>query len=241
MIWCRFELEGETNYGIVEEEGVIQVSGNPLDEYVITDKIHPLDSVKLLAPIKPAMLYAAGPNYRGHVDGMAARRGSDPIYPDRPSPNYRSVHAVIGTGENIVIPKGSSGAVQPEGQLAVVIGKKAKNVSVDELWTACLDIQSGTTSVNALGSNQIALCFEVKIAIHGSRWDLGSLPACPPKNFRSLCVTMASFGKIFRPLTRYGIPLLGFMNLANMPLCIPVTFCGWGRKELTVTWFPGTS
>ena len=127
MIWCRFELKGETNYGIVEEEGVIQVSGNPIDEYVITDKIHPLDSVKLLAPIKPAMLYAAGPNYRGHVDGMAARRGSDPIYPDRPSPNYRSVHAVIGTGENIVIPKGSSGAVQPEGQLAVVIGKKAKN------------------------------------------------------------------------------------------------------------------
>ena len=132
MIWCRFELEGETNYGIVGEGGVIQVSGNPLDEYVITDKIHPLDSVKLLAPVKPAMLYAAGPNYRGHVDDMAARRGSDPIYPDRPSPNYRSVHAVIGTGENIVIPKGSSGAVQPEGQLAVVIGKKAKNVSVDE-------------------------------------------------------------------------------------------------------------
>ena len=63
---------------------------------------------------------------------MAARRGSPPSYPDRPSPNYRSVHAVIGTEENIVVPKESAGAVQPEGQLAVVIGKMAKNVPVDE-------------------------------------------------------------------------------------------------------------
>ena len=132
MIWCRFELEGETDYGIVEGDRVIQVSGSPLGEYSVTNNSHSLEQVRLLAPIKPAMLYAAGPNYRGHVEGMAARRGSPPSYPDRPSPNYRSVHAVIGTEENIVVPKDSAGAVQPEGQLAVVIGKKAKKVSVDE-------------------------------------------------------------------------------------------------------------
>jgi len=132
MIWCRFEVEGETNYGIVEGDRVIQVSGSPLGEYAVTNNFHSLEQVKLLAPIKPAMLYAAGPNYRGHVEGMAARRGSPPSYPDRPSPNYRSVHAVIGTEDNIVVPKESAGAVQPEGQLAVVIGKMAKNVSVDK-------------------------------------------------------------------------------------------------------------
>ena len=78
------------------------------------------------------MLYAAGPNYRGHVEGMAARRGAPPSYPDRPSPNYRSVHAIIGAEENIVVPAECSGAVQPEGQLAVVIGKKARNVPVSQ-------------------------------------------------------------------------------------------------------------
>ena len=31
-----------------------------------------------------------------------------------------------------MVPNESAGAVQPEGQLAVVIGKKAKNVPVDE-------------------------------------------------------------------------------------------------------------
>ena len=74
------------------------------------------------------MLYAAGPNYRGHVEGMARRRRAA-HYPARPEPNFRSVHALIGPEENIIVPKDCAGAVQPEGQLAVVIGKKARNVS----------------------------------------------------------------------------------------------------------------
>ena len=90
---------------------------------------YPLSQVKLLPPVIPPMLYAAGPNYRGHVEGMARRRGAAPHYPERPEPNFRSVHALIGTEDKIIVPKESSGAVQPEGQLAVVIGKKARNVS----------------------------------------------------------------------------------------------------------------
>ena len=86
MIWCRFELEGETNYGIVEGDRVIQVSGSPLGEYSVTNNSHSLELVRLLAPIKPAMLYAAGPNYRGHVEGMppgAVHRPAIPIGPLR--------------------------------------------------------------------------------------------------------------------------------------------------------------
>ena len=52
------------------------------------------------------MLYAAGPNYRGHVEGMAARRGARPSYPAIPEPNFRSVHAIIGPEDNIVVPAG---------------------------------------------------------------------------------------------------------------------------------------
>jgi len=80
----------------------------------------------------PRVLYAAGPNYRGHLEGMAKRRGEPPRYPARPEPKLRSVNAIIGTEDEIVVPKESTGAVQPEGQLAVVIGKKARNVSQRE-------------------------------------------------------------------------------------------------------------
>jgi 2-keto-4-pentenoate hydratase/2-oxohepta-3-ene-1,7-dioic acid hydratase in catechol pathway len=132
MIWCRFQLDGKTSFGIVDGDNVTEVWGNPLDDYAVTNHSYALDRVKLVAPIAPPMLYAAGPNYRGHVEGMAARRGAPPVYPDRPSPNYRSVHAIIGTEENIVVPSDSSGAVQPEGQLAVVIGKKARKVPASQ-------------------------------------------------------------------------------------------------------------
>ena len=132
MIWCRFQSASKVSYGIVEEERVSEVAGTPFDEYTLTGAVYPLEQVKLQAPVVPPMLYAAGPNYRGHVEGMAKRRGADPVYPSRPSPNYRSVTAIIGTEENIVVPKDSSGAVQPEGQLAVVMGKKASKVSKEE-------------------------------------------------------------------------------------------------------------
>ena len=135
MIWCRFEVNQAISYGIVEGDQVTLVDGSPFDQqngHTVTSTKHQLNQVKLLAPVTPPMLYAAGPNYRGHVEGMAKRRGSEPSYPGRPSPNYRSVHAIIGTEANIVIPKDCSGAVQPEGQLAVVIGKAAKKVSKEE-------------------------------------------------------------------------------------------------------------
>ena len=136
MIWCRYatsnDTSGKVSFGIVEGEAVSEVDGSPLGEYSLTGVTHQLSQIKLLAPIIPPVIHSAGPNYRGHVEGMAARRGVEPSYPDSPSPNFRSPNAIIGTEENIVVPKDSSGAVQPEGQLAVVIGKKARKVSKDE-------------------------------------------------------------------------------------------------------------
>src|SRR6266849_10853938 len=129
MKWCRFLAGERVSYGLVDDERVTEVAGSPFAEHAATGTSHPLGRVKLLPPVIPPMLYAAGPNYRGHVEGMAKRRGAAPQYPARHKPNFRSVHALIGPDEKIIVPRGCSGAVQPEGQLAVVIGKKARNVS----------------------------------------------------------------------------------------------------------------
>lgn len=129
MKWCRFQVGQHVGFGIVEDDKVVEVAGSPFTEHRVTGTTYPLGQVKLLPPVIPPMLYAAGPNYRGHVEGMAKRRGAAPQYPARPEPNFRSVHSLIGTDEKIVIPKDSPGTVQPEGQLAVVIGKTARRVS----------------------------------------------------------------------------------------------------------------
>jgi 2-keto-4-pentenoate hydratase/2-oxohepta-3-ene-1,7-dioic acid hydratase in catechol pathway len=143
MKWCRFQAGQHVSSGLVEDDKVIEVAGSPFAEHTVTRTSYPLSQVKLLPPVIPPMLYAAGPNYRGHVEGMARRRGAEPRYPERPEPNFRSVHALIGTEENIIVPKESSGAVQPEGQLAVVIGKKARNVSKESALNYVFGYSSG--------------------------------------------------------------------------------------------------
>ena len=143
MKWCRFLAGERISYGLVEDELIREVSGSPLGEHAVTGTTHPLGRVKLLPPIMPRVLYAAGPNYRGHLEGMARRRGEPPRYPSRPEPKLRSVNAIIATEESIVVPRESTGAVQPEGQLAVVIGKKARNVSREEALDCVLGYSIG--------------------------------------------------------------------------------------------------
>jgi 2-keto-4-pentenoate hydratase/2-oxohepta-3-ene-1,7-dioic acid hydratase in catechol pathway len=127
--WCRFRVGARESYGLVEDEQIVEVDGTPLGEHRVGRGRHPLRAVKLLPPIMPRVLYAAGPNYRGHLEAMARRRGEPPRYPARPEPKLRSINAIIGTEDDIVVPKESTGAVQPEGQLAVVIGQKARNIA----------------------------------------------------------------------------------------------------------------
>jgi len=143
MKWCRFQIGAQVSHGIVEDDTVIEVAGSPFGEHSVTRTTHRLDRVKLLAPVIPPILYAAGPNYRGHLEGMAKRRGEPPRYPARPEPKLRSPRAIIGPGDSIVVPKESTGAVQPEGQLAVVIGRKVRNVSRENALECVLGYSIG--------------------------------------------------------------------------------------------------
>ena len=83
MKWCRFQAGDHSSYGIVEDDRIIQVTGSPFAEYAVTRTTHALGQVKLLPPLVPRALYAAGPNYRGHLEGMARRRGE--AHTERPA------------------------------------------------------------------------------------------------------------------------------------------------------------
>jgi Domain of unknown function (DUF2437) len=64
MKWCRFQLGDRVSYGLVEDDEVVEVDGSPFGEHRVGRTRHPLGRVKLLPPIVPRVLYAAGPNYR---------------------------------------------------------------------------------------------------------------------------------------------------------------------------------
>jgi 2-keto-4-pentenoate hydratase/2-oxohepta-3-ene-1,7-dioic acid hydratase in catechol pathway len=83
---------------------------------------------KLSPPVIPGNFYAAGLNYRAHIEWANSRGGNYKV-PEQADIGYRSNNALIGSGHDIVIPADSRGPVEYEGELVAVIGRVAKNVS----------------------------------------------------------------------------------------------------------------
>ena len=113
----------------------------------------PLGSVKLLAPIdRPGAIYCAGANYKDHVLEMA-RSQNIPPEPDPHAVGLQSWHfiktagCVIGPNEIVHLPPRSN-KVDWEAELAVVIGRTAKDVPVDD----ALDYVAGYTIANDLSA-----------------------------------------------------------------------------------------
>jgi len=98
---------------------------------------------KLSPPVIPRTFYAAGLNYRAHID-WANSRGASHKVPEQPDIGYRAASALIGSGHDIVIPADSPGPVEYEGELVAVIGRKAKNVPEED----ALDCVRGYTLGN---------------------------------------------------------------------------------------------
>ena len=134
MRFVRYQVDSAVSYGILEGEEIEVITGNPIiGPYEQTSQRRPLDSVKLLIPFDPGVFYAAGLNYADHV------RVVDPILgiteanlPTNAHVGYRANNALIAQNEPIIKPKDSTERFQYEGELVVVIGKRAKNLSEDE-------------------------------------------------------------------------------------------------------------
>jgi 2-keto-4-pentenoate hydratase/2-oxohepta-3-ene-1,7-dioic acid hydratase in catechol pathway len=137
---ARFSTEGrDPRYGIVDEEDVVVLAGDPLfSGYETTGERLPLADVKLLAPVIPrSKVVCVGLNYIDHRNDMATPA------PDTPLIFLKPNTAVIGPNDHIVIPP-VAGRVVHEGELAVVIGKIAKQVPEER----ALDYVFGYTIAN---------------------------------------------------------------------------------------------
>jgi len=73
--------------------------------------------------------YAAGLNYQAHVEWANSTLSAGYKLPAAADVGYRSPNAFITTGEDIVVPKDSTGPVEYEGELVAVIGRKAKHLN----------------------------------------------------------------------------------------------------------------
>ena len=126
MKLARFLKDGLVKFGIVEGENIIEIEGSIFGSFKKTAISHKLDSVKLLAPCEPSKIIAIGLNYKAH-----AAEFNKPL-PEEPMIFMKPPTAVIGQGDEIIYPHHMSRRVDYEGELGVVIGKKAHMVKKEE-------------------------------------------------------------------------------------------------------------
>ena len=130
MRWVRFTTQDFTRYGIVEANNIRAVDGTPFESFTLTDTYYDFATVKLEVPVIPATFYCAGFNYLGHIKEHGAALGGRKI-PEKPDIGYRAVNALIAHEETVIIPHDATDKINYEGELVVVIGKKAKNLTVE--------------------------------------------------------------------------------------------------------------
>ncbi len=146
MKWCRIELDTGPVYGIVESELIAVLRRAPFEGIERTGMKYPLAKAKLLPPVMPQTFYAAGGNYAAHIEWANRHHGMSLKLPKQADIGYRSSSALIGSGADIVLPTGSQGPVEFEGELVAVVGKKAKHMSEAK----ALDCIAGYTLGNDL-------------------------------------------------------------------------------------------
>jgi 2-keto-4-pentenoate hydratase/2-oxohepta-3-ene-1,7-dioic acid hydratase in catechol pathway len=136
MKYCRFQVNGQAQYGLVESLGgrdaivrVLLTAPEEADgdmESLRTRKIEaiPLEEAALLPPVRPSKIVCIGRNYREH----AAELGHD--VPQEPLIFLKATSALLSPGGVVRRPKISQN-VHFEGELGVVIGKTCYQPPVD--------------------------------------------------------------------------------------------------------------
>lgn len=117
--------------------GALVIEGDLFGEYHVTQER--IEVSKLLAPIKPEAILGIGLNYRAHAEETRS-----PL-PDYPILFMKHPAAVQNPGDPIVLPRAlRSDRVDYECELAVIIGKAARNVPKE----TALDYVFGYTCSN---------------------------------------------------------------------------------------------
>jgi 2-keto-4-pentenoate hydratase/2-oxohepta-3-ene-1,7-dioic acid hydratase in catechol pathway len=133
----RFAAEKKVRYGILDGDSIQCIADKPYRSIKPAGTRYKLNKVKLLAPCLPSKIVALGFNYRSHAAEFNAHLPKTPLFFLKPSTS------VISPDDEIIYPP-SSNRVDYEGELAVVIKKKAWRVSLEN----ALDYVLGYTCLN---------------------------------------------------------------------------------------------
>jgi 2-keto-4-pentenoate hydratase/2-oxohepta-3-ene-1,7-dioic acid hydratase in catechol pathway len=128
MKFCRYTTRdvssaapGSALYGLIEGDGVVEISGVPWGRWSRGSRTSRLADVHFLAPVEPSKIVCVGRNYAAH----AAELGNE--LPKEPLIFLKPPSSIIGPQDPIVLSRYSQ-RVEHEGELAMVIGRTCSHL-----------------------------------------------------------------------------------------------------------------
>jgi 2-keto-4-pentenoate hydratase/2-oxohepta-3-ene-1,7-dioic acid hydratase in catechol pathway len=140
MAWGVVEGPAGTDPADFSALTVSAIAEHPFGAIEFTGDRWSLEDVRLVAPILPSKVVAVAKNYAEHAAEMGGLTG-DGTAPSSPVVFIKPSTSVIGFGDTIRLP--ISDRVDYEGELAVVIGKPARDVSRDDALSHVLGYMCG--------------------------------------------------------------------------------------------------
>ena len=133
---ARVNVDGGPSWGVVEDGRVYGLRGDLFGDWERGAELGPLDDLQLLAPAVPTKIVCVGLNYSAHADESSMDLPSEPLLFLKPP------SSVIGPGASIILPPQSQ-RVDHEVELAVVIGRRCRDVAQEDAWDYVLGVTCG--------------------------------------------------------------------------------------------------
>ena len=124
---------GEVHWGMVHGDEVYQLAGAPYDTMEHTGVKYDRSDVKLEAPADPTLVFMTAFNFRSHITGDPAEYPGLFIVP---------ASSIVGPEDPIVRPAESRN-LHYEAEMAIVIGKQAQNVAVEDAHEYIFGVTGG--------------------------------------------------------------------------------------------------
>jgi 2-keto-4-pentenoate hydratase/2-oxohepta-3-ene-1,7-dioic acid hydratase in catechol pathway len=121
--YARYEHRGKISYGALNGDSISEIRGDLFSGRAESGTKVKLADVKLLWPCEPTKILAVGLNYKSHLGERPA--------PEKPELFFKPLTSLQNPSGDIVIPPGAKN-VHFEGELVIVIGKKAQRVSPEK-------------------------------------------------------------------------------------------------------------
>ncbi len=120
----RFKYKDVEQWGILKQEYIFPATGSIFESLETGRDRIPLADVQVLPPVKPGKIICVGRNYKEHAEERGRELPKEPLIFLKPP------SAVIGPEQAVIYPE-MAGRVDYEGELALVIKKKAFRLNKD--------------------------------------------------------------------------------------------------------------